>query len=58
MEQQQKQQSFRGLQDNLKRSKIHVIGVSEEMERDWSTPAPTPKVGGEDFLNLMKDVNL
>ena len=40
MEQQQKQQSFRGLQDNLKRSKIHVIGVSEEMERDWSTPTP------------------
>ena len=25
-----------------KRSKIHVTGVSEEMERDWSTP-PTPK---------------
>ena len=27
-----------------KRSKIHVIGVSEEMERDWSTP-PTPNRG-------------
>lgn len=53
----QKNQKFRDMQDNFKRSNIQVIEVSEGKERELAENIFEEITAGN-FLNFLKDINL
>lgn len=52
-----KNQKFRDMQDNFKRSNIQVIEVSEGKERELAENIFEEITAGN-FLNFLKDINL
>ena len=47
--------SFRELQDNMKHNNIHIIGISEEEEKEQGIESLFEKIMAENFPNLVRE---